>query len=79
MKKDSLASQLKYASLITYFGVSAITPLVLILLLCNYLIDRHNFPPWIMIVGVIVGFAALIYGFIDMIRKLMRMNDRDEQ
>ena len=71
-KRESL----KALSMISQFGISMITPILLCVLLAKFLVNRY-FPSqnWIIVFGVILGALSSFYS---MIKLIGQINKKDE-
>ena len=67
---------LKALSMISQFGISMITPILLCVLLAKFLVNRY-FPSqnWIIVFGVILGALSSFYS---MIKLIGQINKKDE-
>ena len=63
---------LKNISLLTQFGLSMITPLLLCLFICWYLNTRLGLPAWVYVVGFFFGLGGsgmVVYKFFLSVKK----------
>ncbi|MCR5278634.1 MAG: AtpZ/AtpI family protein [Lachnospiraceae bacterium] len=56
--KRNLSGVFKQLTLLTQFGLSLITPLLMCLLLCYYLTYRFNIGVWVYIIGFFFGLGG---------------------
>ena len=59
---------------IPQFGISVAFPIVLFVLLANWLHDRWGWGDWVIWVGVVCGLITAAIGFRDTVRAMLQMS-----
>ncbi len=72
----SMMNFFKIMTLVTQFAFSLLTPIILSLLLCWYIIDRTGAGGWIYIPGFIVGFGT---AFMTAYKLYLQVTKRDRK
>lgn len=78
MKKNEKRDILRALSMISQFGISMITPILLCVLLARFMINRFfSGQSWIIVLGVILGAASSVYSMVKLV-KMMSNSEKDE-
>lgn len=74
-KNKSFLKNFRFISYITQFSLSLVSPLVLCLLVCYWLVNKYSFPQWIMLIGIFLGVGAMVLNFIKMLKWLHKESE----
>lgn len=75
MKKANFARSL---ALVSQLGISMITPIIICILTGNFLDDKFNTSPWIMVISIFLGVGAAFRNLFYMVGKEMKKGKKDE-
>ncbi len=75
-KNKDFMKALSAVSYLTQVGLSIATPIVLALLLANFLVNKNIAGPWVYAVLIILGLGAGIMSFYSFIQYVMRKNKK---
>ncbi len=82
MNKKPKISMLQGIAYLSQVGLSFATPIILILLLANWLVESNNWPVWVyipaMLIGLLVGFMSLL-GFAKEFKQKSKKNAESSQ
>lgn len=78
-KQTAWAQTLKAAFAFTQLGLTLVAPLVLCIALAWWLQDRFSLGDWVMPVGVLVGFSAMLLTLIRYLRALIRESKKRQE
>ena len=71
-KKDNFYESFSYIAYFTYFGLSIISPVLLLSFLGYFLVQRFSWPGWVAVLFVVVGAISSVLSLVKMIRLFMK-------
>ncbi|MEG0894995.1 MAG: AtpZ/AtpI family protein [Oscillospiraceae bacterium] len=79
MDFNNFSKILRGIAIVSQVGVSLITPILLSILLVNFLQDRYSISGGITILLILVGFAVGVSSFISIIKKYLNITQKQEK
>lgn len=65
--------------MVTQFGISVITPILLCVWFAAWLRDKFSLGDWAVIVGIVIGAGAGIMSMLKMIKQMSRAAEKEDE